>query len=494
MALPDIFVRILSAATPRVISTNTGAAFAVGVTTRGPAGKARPIHSLAEFLALTGERIAASPSLYDWVETFFSEGGAELFFQRVYGSTAKPSKITGGLKKAAEEVLGIEAGAQGAIDPGVWGNSLFVVVEQPTGSTFKLKVELEVNGVKSVVEESPVFSSGSEAIVWAKAFSNYIVLTAGAGVANIPDVLASKALSGGTAGGAAADADYAIALESFLPELGPGQVCAPGQTTAARQLQLLAHAVANNRFALCDGTDTPTVATLVAQAQALYVAPNNGRRNGQLAAPWDVVPGLTASSTRTVPPSARLAAQYAKIDGLGNPNQGAAGKRGTAQFAIDLSQPGWTATQREELNAAGVTVSRRRFASSIQTYGVRTLADQANDETWSMAPNVRTTMFFAARCYLVGEDFEFGEVDGQGQEASRLKGEIVAEATRLFKQGALYGETASEAFSVNTGPTVNTAKVLAEGKLLAQVALRTSPIAEQMVFYLVKVPITQALT
>jgi phage tail sheath protein FI len=490
MALPDVFVRVLSAATPRAVPTNTGACFAVGVTTRGPEKKARVVRSLAEFLSVFGERIAASPSMADWAETFFSEGGGEIYFSRVFGATAKASSLV--LKKAAEAVLTVEAGALGQLDPGVWGNSLFVVVEQPSGTTFKLKIEQEVGGVKSVVEESPVFSTTAEAEGWSKAYSNYVKITATA--VNIPDVLASKTLSGGTAGSAVADGDYTIALEAFNAELGPGQVTAPGQTTGPRQLAVLAHAVAFNRFALLDGTDTVTVATLTAQAVALYASPNSGRRWGQLLAPWDVIPGLTATTTRTVPPSARAAAQYAKVDELGNPNQGAAGRRGTAQFVNDLSQAAWTAAQREELNSAGVTVSRRRFGNTVQTWGIRTLADQVNDEAWSMAPNVRTIMWYAARALVVGEEFEFDQVDGFGGETTKLKGALVKSAMALYSKGALFGLSPSDAFSVNVGSAVNTPTTLAAGKLLAQVALRVSPTAEQVIVYVIKVPITQALT
>lgn len=496
MAVADVFVKILSAATPRSFPTNTGACFAVGVTTRGPEGKARLIRSLAEAQAVLGERIAASPSIADWIETFFAEGGGELWFSRVFGTGAKVATLT--LKKAAEATLVVEAAQLGVLDPGLWGNSLFIVVEQPTGTTFKLKVELESGGVKSVVEESPIFTTQAEAVAWAKANSNYIKLTEGG--AGIPDALPSKTLAGGTAGAAVADANYATALEAFLPELGPGQVCAPGQTTSVRQLAVIAHAVANNRFAVLDGTDTSTVATLVAQAQALYLAPGapgqgaTGRRFGQLLAPWEIVPGLTSSTTRIVPPSARAAAQYAKVDAQGNPNQGAAGKRGTAQFVTDLTQPGWTEAQRGELNGAGVTISRRRFGSTVQSWGIRTLADQVNDEAWSMAPNVRTIMYLAARCYVVGEEYEFSEVDGFGHKAAELAGDLAAECKALFDLGALYGDNPGEAFAVNVGPAVNTPTTLAQGKLIAQVAARVSPIAEAVVISLVKVPITQALT
>lgn len=490
MALPDVFVKILSAIAPRTLPTNTAVAFAVGPTTRGPEGAPRRVVSLAEAVQVFGERIAAVPSSYDWIETFFSEGGAELFVQRVFGATAKTASLK--LKHTAEEVLTVEAGQLGQADPGLWGNSLFVAVEQPSGTTYKLKVELESGGVKSVVEETPVFTTLAECEAWSRAYSNYVKITVGAGT-GIPDVLASKTLSGGTAGTAVADSDYSLALAKLNPELGPGQVSAMGRNTTAVQLALLEHAQQNNRFALLDGTDTPTVATLIAQAVAVYGAPNTARRSGQLLAPWEIIPGLTSSTTRTVAPSARAAAQYAKVDALGNPNQGAAGRRGTAGFVQELTQPNWTATQREELNNAGVTISRRRFGAAIETWGVRSLADQVNDVGWSFAPNVRTMMAFDAKATAIGEDFEFDSVDGFGHVLAQFKGELVAAAMELFVEGALYGGNPSEAFSVNVDGTVNTPKTLSEGKLISQVALRVSPIAEATFVYVLKVPITQTL-
>lgn len=496
MALPDVFVKILSAATPRTAPTNTGVAFAVGNTTRGPEGRSRLVRSLNEFLAIFGERIAAVPSMADWVETYFNEGGAELYFARVFGSGAKAAELK--LKKGAETVATVSAGALGALDPGTWGNTLFIVVEQPTGSTFRLKVEQEIGGVKTLVEETPTLSTVAELVAWAKAFSNYISVAEGK--AEIPDVLASKVMSGGTTGAAIADADYTLALANLSGELGPGQVAAPGQTVAARQLAVIAHAVANNRYAVLDATDTATVATLVAQAQALYNSvgvdgvAGHGRRWGELNAPWEIIPGLTPTTARTVPPSARKCAAYNKIDELGNPNVGAAGRTGMAVFVNDLSQPAWTNTQREELNNAGVTVSRRRPGGAIATWGIRTLADQSADEQWSMAPNVRTVMAYAAEAFVVGEEFDFEPVDGFGETLTRFKAELVKEAAKLYAVGALFGDSVSEAFAVNTGPSVNTPSVLAAGKLLAQVQLRTSPVPERVEIFVIKISITQSVS
>jgi phage tail sheath protein FI len=491
MALPDVIVKVLSAVSPRVQPVNTGQAFIAGETTRGPKVKPRLVHSLTDFVNVFGARIVNVP-VYDWVDTFFSEGGSELYVSRVFGSGAKPAELI--LKdSAAAECAIVKAGSLGDEDPGLWGNGteagLSVVVTVVSGETYNVKILLN----KVLVEETPTLETVADLVAWAKLNSNYIVAVASGASVKAPFTLAEKNLTGGTAGAGVADADYGLALERIPPELGPGQVALPGQGTAARQLVAIAHAVANNRFAMLDGTDTPTAATLVAQSQALYGAPNKGRRWYQLFAPWDIVPGLTAATTRTVPPSARACAQLAKVDAFGNPNRGAAGRRGTAVFAVDLSQPAWIESDRLLLNNAGVTISRRRFGNVIATWGIRTGADQLNDELWSMAPGVRTIMAYVAKASVAAEDSEFDQVDGFGHATGLLKSKLVEIALALFEEGALYGGVAAEAFSVNVGPTVNTAKTLAEGKLIAQVALRISPVAEQVVLYIIKVPITQSL-
>jgi phage tail sheath protein FI len=484
MPQPDVFVRILSATAPRTLPTSTATCFAAGVTTRGPVGKPRRAASLTDFLNYFGMRIAASPSLYDWADVFFNEGGSELFMQRVFGAGAKAASVT--LKKAAAAALEVSAGQAGEEDPGLWGNELKIAVVAATGG-YRLQVSYE----NVIVEESPVLVTSADAEGWSKTYSQYVLVKATAETP--PDVVAAKALSGGTAGAAVGDADYELALAKIGAELGPGQVCVPGITTEAVQRAALTHARENNRFALLDGKDTITVATLVTQAQAAQTAVEKGRRYGQMFAPWDVAPGLTSSTTRTVPPSARAAAQYAKVDALGNPNQGAAGRRGTAVYVTELSQTNWTPVQREELNNAGITVSRRRFGNVIQTWGIRSLADQVNDEAWSFAPNVRTVMAYAAQAQVVGESYEFANIDGFGRVLGEFKRDLIGAAKVLYDVGALYGLSPSDAFAVNVGASVNTPASLAAGKVLAQVSLRISPLAEQTVIYIIKVPITQSL-
>lgn len=489
MALPDVVVNVRSAVTPRTPPTDTGTAFFSGVTERGTIARSVPLRSLQDFIDRFGARLSTSV-LYDAIETYFAEGGSKLYVTRVFGSGAVAA--TRNLLDAGAGVsLVVTAGQFGDADPGTWGNSLKVAVVTVTGG-YRIDVYRTIAGSDVLQESSYTLVTQADAVAWARSNSKFVTIALGA-TALVPAAAAAAALSTGTDGAAVADSDWQLALDLHAAELGPGQIVAPGRTTSAGQLQLLAHAQGRNRFALLDFPDSASRATLVAAAQALYTAPNNGRRYGQPAAPWDVIPGLTALTTRTVPPSARLAAQYARNDVLGNPNVAAAGRNGTARFVLDLSQPAWTDADRQALNEAGVTVSRRRFGNAIVTYGMRTLADQTTDVQWSMAPNVRCVMGYVADAQAIGDTHEFDQVDGQGRALSAFRGQLMAAANDLFAVGALFGSTPAEAFYVDTGSAINTPTTMQAGEMHAQVALRTSPSAERVVIDVVKYPITQAL-
>lgn len=510
MPLPDVLVRLFTAVTTILRPVNTGVAFFVAQTPRGWTKKPRLCRSMADVLNYLGERVV-STTVWDWAETYFNEGGSELWISRAFHSDAVAGKLilTDG-NGTPKKVLNVEAGSQGEAEPGLWSGStglkLKIEIVNTTGppETFVIKV---FSGT-TLLEESPALASVAAAIGWANSSSNYVKLSAGSqsgeATAKLPKTLASTELTETAAaeGSAVTDSDYKEALARITKDYGPGQVAMEtGNTgTTTRQAYLLEHAAERNRFALLDGADTATVATLTAQATALYAitATVNGvltkaRRFGQVFAPWDVIPGLIPNTSRTVPPSARAAAQYAKVDSLGNPNRAAAGARGTAIYTTDLSQTAWTDAQRLELNNAGITVSRRRFGNAIVTWGMRTLADQVEDADWSMAPNVRTIMAFTALVERAMETYEFAQVDGFGSVLGKMQGDLNEIAAGFYKKGALFGKTPKEAFIISAGESLNPPAALREGKVTVEAALRVSPSAEQVNVRIVKVPITQAV-
>lgn len=492
--LPDVTINVSGPTSAGGANpSDTGQVFPVGVTQRGRTDGPSWITSLQQWTNAFGARLASSAA-YDWAQTFFEEGGHGGWFGRVFGATAATATLNL-LDGSSGVSLVVKAGQAGQQDPGVWANGAaggLSVAVVAVGSGYQLQVFLG----GTFVEASPQFATQQQAVDWSTNTqgqgSNYIVVALGAG-SLVPAVITATNLAGGTDGSAVGDSDWQGALDRTPGALGSGQVIAIGRTTAAGQLQALDHAQKKLRFALLDGTDTPTAATLITQAAAVYGAPNNGRRYGQLCAPWDVIPGLTSYSSRTAPPSARLAAQYARVDGLGNPNQPAAGRNGIAQYAQDLSQPNFTDTDRLALNNAGVTLSRRRFGGIIATWGMRTLADQNTDRDWSMAGNVRTVMAYGARAKIIGDAHEFNNIDGFGHELGAFKGALTGPALQLHRAGALYGASPSEAFSIDTGPGVNPPSQITQGIEAANVKLRPAGAAEAILINVVKVPLTETV-
>ena len=91
-----------------------------------------------------------------------------------------------------------------------------------------------------------------------------------------------------------------------------------------------------------------------------------------------------------------------------------------------------------------------------------------------------------------GTDFGgngLGWGNSNGQDIAFLRAMLVP----FYESGALYGETAEDAFEVNVGQQVNTPETIAAGELHAVLEVRMSPFAEKVVIEIVKVDPTVAI-
>ena len=95
---------------------------------------------------------------------------------------------------------------------------------------------------------------------------------------------------------------------------------------------------------------------------------------------------------------------------------------------------------------------------------------------------------------LVLENYDFEIIDGHGYVFKDLQAAVVGEACMpLYQANALYGQTPEEAFSVNTGPDVNTPQSIAAEEIKVQLAIDVSPTAKNLVAEVVKVPVGAAI-
>lgn len=461
---PGVTVTSGSSAPSTSPPTDTGVWFVTGLTERGSATvPLGPFRSLAAADAVCGARVSYGV-VRDSLETFFEEGGSEAYVGRVVGPTPVTATITA--KNGSENTLKISA-----LTGGLWGNDIDVVI---TGASTTRTYAVKYLG--TVVEESPAFTTNAEAVSWA-AGSDYVRfedLEKG-----LPTAATKELASGTDDRENITESQWTAALALFGSDLGPGQVSAPGRTTEAARKALLSHAAANNRVVLADATNSATVGTLTTEADLLQGITNS--RYGALFAPWVVIPGLTSGTTRTVPPCALIAGLCARNDASGgNPNSAIAGSNHAARFVTGLSQVAWTEANRGTLSEAGVNVIRELYGA-IVPYDNVTLADPVVDDTWIQLSNARLNAAICARGEVIAERHLFAQMDGQGIEFSRFNGDLVGEVfLPLFDQGALFGESPADAFTVDTSDQVNTEDTIAKGELHAAVAVKMSPSAEQV--------------
>jgi hypothetical protein len=493
---PGSLVTVRSAPPPRVVPTDTGQWFVTGLTDRGPINRAVTVQSLQEFVSNFGARQTYSV-LYDALETYFREGGAKAIIGRVVG----PAAIVA-FKNLLDAGAAVSLIAK-AKGPGAFGNSITIQVQSPgaggTPASFSLLVTDPNYPNGALSEQSPDFTTQAAAVAWS-AQSQLVDITLGAS-ANLPAAAAAGAMATGTDDRAAVtDAQWRTAQALFTRDLGPGQVSQVGRTTATAYADVLTHASLNNRFALLDAPDSPTVATLTAASVALRGAT---ARFGAFFGPWVVIPGLVPGTTRIVPPSAVVAGKINASDGAGGtPNVPAAGvTEGILRSAIGLSQPAYDNgsgqdVTRDAMYAAGVNLIVSRYGL-YEVFGWRTLVDpNGADQDWLNAGNARLAMFIVANSLRIAEGYILGELDGRGRTFKALEGDLRGFLMDVYSRGSLYDGGSGrpeDAFQVDTGPTINTAASVANRELHAALAVRMAQDAELVVIEVAKVPVTQAL-
>jgi phage tail sheath protein FI len=341
------------------------------------------------------------------------------------------------------------------------------------------------NGV--IVEQSPDLFTQADAVTWAAANSQYVSVAIGASANNPQTGGAAAALSAGNDDRTnITDAQWLNALNLFAKDYGPGQVSAPGRTTTAGYNQLLDHAAANFRTAILDAPNTPTAATLT----AISAATGANEQYGGLFAPWLIAPGVIAGTTRTVPPSGLVAGAIARSDPANGPGAPAAGNNGIGQFVNNISQPAWDDTTRNTLNNAGVNVIRL-IAGQVKIFGWRSLANPNVSPGWVNLGTVRYLQNLSSRAWRAGQGYLFQLIDGQGHTIARYVSALTALLLADWNSGQIYGASSADAFLVDAGPTVNTPTTLSQNMLIANIAVRPSPMAELIKIQIVNVPITQ---
>lgn len=491
--MAQLGVQIVTAqsTTPSPPPWNTGNAFMVGFTDWGPVSQAVGVQSQANLQVAIGPRSSTNATVYDSADIYMRENGtstAAVFISRVVGPSASAASLTiSDTNPSATHLINADY-------VGAYGNALQVAINN-TGGAYTVTL---TDTFGNTIATSPSLTTRAAATAWA-ASTGYITMTPFVG-SSLPKTITATSLTGGTDDRAHTTiTSWTNALNAIPLSLGPGQVCAPGQTNTTLNgiwAALAAHATANNRCAIADMDDNVTANAEVADIGATFntiPASPIGFWAGNLSAP-----GITPGTTRNIPPSAVIAALCARVDTTGNPNLPAAG---TGYQTVYCTGP-WSLVSGtfstysdndiQTLNSAGINAFRNVFGN-YENYGFVSSVLPTTDQIFWQFNHFRLKMAITSIFYQVAEPYVFSQLDGQGFTLTAFSNALVGGLTPLYNAGALYGSTPQQAFAVDVGSTVNPPGSLQSGNLQAIVGVRMSPFAQLVTITLDTFPITQQI-
>ncbi|MFP2932800.1 phage tail sheath family protein [Pyxidicoccus sp. 3LG] len=176
-----------------------------------------------------------------------------------------------------------------------------------------------------------------------------------------------------------------------------------------------------------------------------------------------------------VPPSGHIAGIYARTDVTRGVHKAPANEvvRGALRLVRDV-----TPEEQGELNQVGVNCIRYFPRGGIRVWGARTVADAASE--WRYL-NVRRLFNFVEESIALGTNWTVFEPNDATLWKS-IRRDVSAFLLRLWRDGALMGRTAEEAFFVQCDEQTNTQETIDAGQVFAVIGLAPVKPAEFIIF------------
>ena len=274
--------------------------------------------------------------------------------------------------------------------------------------------------------------------------------------------------------------DLVCAPDIMHPQLHAGH--RPDQATVFEmQRAILDHCTKmRHRFAILDGlfsNDCTFCPETLADDVSQELSEHHGSLNAAWYFPWIRV--RRDSPADSVPPCGHLAGIYAQTDhrvGVHGPPANEP-LEDVLDVDVHLEHP-----QQATLNPAGINAIRVFPGRGIRVWGARTLTQ--DNETWRDV-NVRR-VFLTTRRWLE-EDLVSAVFEPNDHSLwSFVRRELNVYLDRLFRQGALHGETANDAYYVKCDAETNNKDARDAGMLVAEMGMAAVRPNEFIVIRLLK--------
>jgi len=501
---PGVYVEEVDKGSKPIEGVGTSVAAFVGFAERGPMNQPTFIANWSQFVNVFGTFLPGG-YLAHAVYGYFNNGGGSCYVSRLPGveGEAAAAEITTQAALPSRAQPSIETFAVTALEPGVPAGEITVEIIKSSGEdvpedrfnlivrrgskeeTFENLSPKKGKGVRNVLEvvnkesvliritEKPSDLSLAEKT---PAEGKYALTTVKAKALLVkeitPDAIVGNAAArSGVAGFELADDVTMVCVPDLMALYQAGKISREG--AKAVQLAMLSHCTnMKDRFAIIDclpGMNPQEVKDWRVN-EAGYDS-----KYGALYYPWiKVTNPLGNGEGMFIPPCGHMAGIYARSDTQRGVHKAPANE--VVQGALGLEMQ-ITKSEQDALNPVGINCIRAFPGRGIRVWGARTIS---SDASWRYI-NVRRLFNFVEKSIEVGTQwvvFEPNDVDLW----ERIKRDITAFLTRVWRDGALFGTTAGEAFYVKCDEELNPPSVRDAGQVIIEIGLAPVKPAEFVIF------------
>ncbi|WP_245856011.1 phage tail sheath subtilisin-like domain-containing protein [Paenibacillus rigui] len=289
------------------------------------------------------------------------------------------------------------------------------------------------------------------------------------------------ALSGGSDGSLAnlSAADYMgqdrgpgkrTGIQSFIDNDVVSIMAIPGVTDPNVQLALVAHCEnLGSRFAILDIPRDKTKVADVMTHRNIFDSSYAAMYN-----PWLQVFDPLDKRNIFIPPSGSVAGIYARSDNSRGVQKAPANEVVRGAVGLDCQ---YNKGEQDILNPKGVNLIRYFAGQGIRVWGARTTS---SNTLWKYV-NVRRLFIFLEESIKNGTNWVVFEPNDE-QLWARVQRTIDAFLTRVWRDGALLGTSANEAFYINIGRSTMTQDDIDNGRLICVIGVAPVKPAEFVIF------------
>ena len=253
----------------------------------------------------------------------------------------------------------------------------------------------------------------------------------------------------------------------------------PAGTLAVQQYAITHCEQMGDRFAVLDaqpGLPLFGAGSIVEQRQGL----DSSRGYAALYFPWLRIVPVGPGAPILVPPSGHVCGLIARVDDSRGVHKAPANEIVNGAVGLELTM---SDVDQGQINILGINAIRQFQGGRPTLWGARTTATDTN---WQYV-NIRRLFLFLEESIQEGIRWAVFEPNNIALWA-KLKRSITEFLTRVWRDGALFGETPDKAFYVRIDESLNTDTTRALGQLFIQIGVRPSYPAE---FIIVRIGIWQ---